>query len=387
MPPIAIDPVEVRRARRPPCPSVSVSTKYEPPSGSTTSVTPLSCAMICCVRSASVAASAVGSASASSSELVCSELVPPSTADSACSAVRTTLLYGCCAVSDTPAVWLWKRSFHDRSFLAPKRSRIAARPDPPGGAVLGDLLEEVAVRVEEERHARHERVDVEPGVDAPLHVLDAVAQRERQLLERRRARLADVVAAHRDRVPPRHFVGAEREDVGDEPHRRARREDVLLLRDELLEDVVLNRARQRRPVGALLLGHDQVHREDHRRRRVDRHRRRDVAERDAVEQRLHVGERRDVDAALPHFAERQLVIGIAAHQRRQIERHAQAGAAGREQRLVARVGVLRRPEPGKLPHRPQLAAVAGGVNAARVGKRARLADVARGSIAATSSAV
>ena len=81
--------------------------------------------MICCVRSASVAASSVGSASASSSELVCSELVPPSTADSACSAVRTTLLYGCCAVSDTPAVWVWKRSFHERSFRAPKRSRIA----------------------------------------------------------------------------------------------------------------------------------------------------------------------------------------------------------------------------------------------------------------------
>src|SRR6185436_20681558 len=102
------------------------STKYEPPNGSTTSVTPLSSAITCWVRSASVAASAVGSASASSSELVCSELVPPSTADSACSAVRTTLLYGCCAVSDTPAVWLWKRSFHERSFFAPKRPRIAS---------------------------------------------------------------------------------------------------------------------------------------------------------------------------------------------------------------------------------------------------------------------
>ena len=39
---------------------------------------------------------------------------------------------------------------------------------------------------------------------------------------------------------------AEREDVGNEPHRRPRREDVLLLRDELLEDVVLDRARERR---------------------------------------------------------------------------------------------------------------------------------------------
>ena len=71
---------------------VSFSTKYEPPSGSTTFATPLSWAMICCVRSASVAASSVGSASASSSELVCSDFVPPSTPASACSAVRTTLL-------------------------------------------------------------------------------------------------------------------------------------------------------------------------------------------------------------------------------------------------------------------------------------------------------
>src|SRR5881227_3501394 len=105
--------------------SVSRSRKYEPPSGSTTLVTPLSCARICCVRSASVAASAVGSASASSSEFVCSELVPPSTADSACSAVRMTLFIGCCAVSDTPAVWLWNRSFNERSLKLRFHSQTA----------------------------------------------------------------------------------------------------------------------------------------------------------------------------------------------------------------------------------------------------------------------
>ena len=148
------------------------------------------------------------------------------------------------------------------------------------------------------------------------------------------------------------------EDVGDQPHRRTRREDVFLLRDELFQDVVLNRARERLPVGALLLGDDQVHREDHRRRRVDRHRRRDVGERDAVEQPLHVGERRDRHAALADFAERQRMVRIAAHQRRQIERDAQPGAAGREQLLVALVGLLGRPEPGELAHRPELAAVA-----------------------------
>ena len=62
------------------------------------------------------------------------------------------------------------------------------------------------------------------------------------------------------------------------------------------------------------------------------------------------------------------MIGIAAHQRRQIEGDAEAGAAGRQQSLVALVGLFRRPEPGKLPHRPELAAVAGRMNAASVGK-------------------
>ena len=62
-------------------------------------------------------------------------------------------------------------------------------PELARGAELGDLLEEVVVRVEEERDARREVVDGQTGVDAVLHVLDAVAQRERQLLQRRRSRL------------------------------------------------------------------------------------------------------------------------------------------------------------------------------------------------------
>ena len=78
--------------------------------------------------------------------------------------------------------------------------------------------------------------------------------------------------------------------------------------------------------------------------RVDRHRRGHRAEIDAVEQRLHVGERHHADAALAHLAERQRVVRVAAHQRRQIERDAEAGAAGREQRAVAQVGVRGRAE-------------------------------------------
>ena len=61
----------------------------------------------------------VGSAIASSIELVCSDCVPPSTPANASIAVRTMLTSGCCAVSDTPAVWVWKRSCIERSSVAP----------------------------------------------------------------------------------------------------------------------------------------------------------------------------------------------------------------------------------------------------------------------------
>jgi hypothetical protein len=98
---------------------VSVSTKYEPPSGSAVLGTPVSWAITCWVRSASRAASSVGSAIASSNELVCSDWVPPRTPASASIAVRTTLTSGCCAVSETPAVWVWKRIIIERGSRAP----------------------------------------------------------------------------------------------------------------------------------------------------------------------------------------------------------------------------------------------------------------------------
>ncbi len=98
---------------------MSASRKYAPPSGSIVFATPVSSAMICWVRSATRTASSVGSASASSKEFVCSDWVPPSTPASASIAVRTMLLSGCWAVSDTPAVWVWKRISIERSARAP----------------------------------------------------------------------------------------------------------------------------------------------------------------------------------------------------------------------------------------------------------------------------
>ena len=100
----------------------------------------------------------------------------------------------------------------------------------------------------------------------------------------------------------RNVLRAEGELVRDQPHRGARREDVLLLGDVFLQDVVLERAADPLPRRAVLLGDREVHRQRDRRRRVDRHRRRHAAEVDAVEEHLHVPERIDRDAALADLA-------------------------------------------------------------------------------------
>ena len=70
-----------------------------------------------------------------------------------------------------------------------------------------------------------------------------------------------------------------------------------------------------------------VEREQDDRRRVDRHRRRDAVERDAVEQRRHVLDRVDRDADAADLAGGQRMVGVVAHLRRQIEGDAQAADA------------------------------------------------------------
>jgi hypothetical protein len=127
--------------------------------------------------------------------------------------VRAMLTSGCWAVSDTPAVWVWNRSCIDRSSSR-RSGPHPAGPDAAGGAELADLFEEVDVGVEEERQPGGEVVDVEAGGERQLDVGEAVGERERQLLGGGRARLADVVARDRDRVPARHLGGGERDGVG-----------------------------------------------------------------------------------------------------------------------------------------------------------------------------
>jgi hypothetical protein len=72
------------------------------------------------------------------------------------------------------------------------------------------------VHVPEERQPLRELIDVQAGVAAELDVRDAVGQRQRQLLDGGRSRLADVIAADADRVPARHPRGAVDQHVADD---------------------------------------------------------------------------------------------------------------------------------------------------------------------------
>ena len=147
------------------------------------------------------------------------------------------------------------------------------------------------------------------------------------------------------------------EQIGRQPHRRSRREDVVPARHVLLEDVVLHRAPQRRAGNALPLRHQFVEKEQQRRRGVDRHRGRHLIERDPVQEHLHVGDRVDRNAGPPHLALCRRVVRVEPELGRQVECDREAGLATREQVAVAFVRLLRRREACVLTDRPRTPAV------------------------------
>ena len=198
---------------------------------------------------------------------------------------------GCCSVSETPLVCAWKRISHERGCFAPNRSRIARAQMRRAARNFATSSKRSLWQLKKKLMRGANSSMSSPRPSRPAHVLEAVCQRERQFLRGRRPRLADVVAADADRVPLRHLARGELDRVDHEPHGVLGREDELVLRDELLEDVVLQRARQRRARDAALLGRGDEHRVQHGRRAVDRHRRRQLAEGEIGEEDLHVGER------------------------------------------------------------------------------------------------
>src|SRR5208282_5742213 len=240
------------------------------------------------------------------------------------------------------------------------------RPHAARRAKLRHFFEEVVVEVPEERKARREIIYRQTPPDGLFDVADAVGYRERQLLHGGRACLADVVAGDRHRVPARNFARAELDHVRHHSNRRTRRRNPFLLRDKLLEHVVLDRAAHAIPRHALPLRHDQVHREQDRRGTVHRHRGADLVERNPIEQPHHIVNRGDRNAFTPDLAFGALVVGVIAHQRRHVESGRKPILPLREQVMEPLVGVFGQAEARELAHRPEPPTIHRAINTARV---------------------
>ena len=250
------------------------------------------------------------------------------------------------------------------------------RPEPAERPVLRDLLEEVHVGVEDPREPRRELVDADSAVDHSGDVGDRVCDREAHLLRGGAARLAHVVPGERDRVEARRGRRRPRDQVGGQPKGRPRRVDVGAAAHVLLEDVVLGRPPDLRGVTPLAPAGDVVHRDQHRRRRVDGHRRRDLVERDAVEQGLHVADGVDRHAHAPDLALRTGVVGVEAHLGREVKRRREAGLALVDQEPEPAVGLGGGAVAGVLSDRPRPAGVHVAVDPARERERPGVAEIA-----------
>ena len=221
--------------------------------------------------------------------------------------------------------------------------------------------------VEKEGEARREFIDLHTAFQRGIHIGQSIGNGKRQFLYGRCPRLANMVATDANRIPARHIARAKLDGIGHQAQRGLRREQELFLRAVLLEYVVLQRATERSHREAALLRVDDVHGPDHRRGTIDRHRGRNLIQRQAVEQHLHVGQRGDRHAALTKFTRRQLVIRVIAVQRRHIKSRREARLTLREQVLETLVGIFRRAKAREHAHRPGLGAVHRRLHAARIG--------------------
>ncbi len=163
------------------------------------------------------------------------------------------------------------------------------------------------------------------------------------------------------------------EDVADDPHAWRRRIDVGVAGHELLQNVVLNGARQLLLRNALFLRRNHIQRQDRQHRAVHRHRHADLAERDAVEQDAHIQDAVDRHARHADIAEHARIVGIVAAMRRQVEGDAQALLPAGDVALIERVRFFGGREPGILPHRPGAADIHRGIRPAHERREARIA--------------
>ena len=259
-----------------------------------------------------------------------------------------------------------KAQHHRARMRAPKRSRMiprtaSSRPE------LGDLFQEIVVRVKEEGKSRRKGVHIQAGCNGRADVSDGIGEREGDFLYGGRASFANVVAADGDSVPFGYLAGRPGEQVRDDAHGRARRVDIGAARNVFLQDVILDGSGDLGQIGALVARHQDIEAQQYRGRGIDGHRRGDAGQADVFKKPLHVGQRADGYAHASHFAGGERVVGVHAHLGRQIERDGEPGDALRQEITIAAIAFFGGSEAGVSPHGPEAAAVHVRIDPAREG--------------------
>ena len=270
-----------------------------------------------------------------------------------------------------PARGLGVGAEHLAFCVGTERPLHAVGPQHAPCAHLGNLLKVRHAVGPKEAQPRRKRIHVEARLHPCLDVLEAVGQCVRQLNLLRRTRLLHVVAADADRVEARHVLGGVRENVADDPHGRRRRIDERVAHHELLEDVVLDGARQLVLRHALLLCCRNVEGQNRQHRPIHRHADAHLVERDAFKKAFHVFDAVNGHAGLAHVSFHAFMVAVVPPVRRKVKCHAQALLASREVAAVKRVALLGRREARVLTNGPWPHRVHRRVRSAEVRRHAR----------------
>jgi len=162
-----------------------------------------------------------------------------------------------------------------------------------------------------------------------------------------------MVGADVDRIQFRDVLQRVGDRVGRQAHARPRRERVRTAAHIFLENVVLDRAPELLLSDPLLLGRDDIQREQPRGRGVRRDRGVHLRQRNAMQQRPHVALVRDRDADLANLAQRELVVRVIANLSRQIKRDRQPSLTLRQIHPVQLIRALGVRVPGVRTHHPR----------------------------------
>ena len=136
-------------------------------------------------------------------------------------------------------------------------------PHPPGRPELGHLFKKIEVRIKKEGKPGRKVVHIKTALHGLLCVSNTVSQGKGQFLNSSGACLPDMISTDADGIPPRDFIGSELHCVFNNSNRGHWRTHEGLLRNKLLEHIVLDRPAYDLSVYPSLFRHGDIHGPDH----------------------------------------------------------------------------------------------------------------------------